>query len=239
ISLQSNELKQKIAQTKMDVAKLEQEFRVLLKTNEPFTLQAETILVDLPKTTVSSSHPFLEIQKNEISNANALLSFQKAAWAPNFKIGFNSMTFVGLPDANGTILGSSTRFSSFLVGFDLPLFFHTQLNEVKMAKSMVQIKEKMAQEQVLLFNESKTQAHLEMLQLHEQVETYTSSTLEQLKTQQSILETQLNTGSISLVEWTWLVKLSLDAQMNYFEVVKRYTKAVTEFEFLNTEESEK
>ncbi|NCQ11083.1 MAG: CusA/CzcA family heavy metal efflux RND transporter, partial [Bacteroidetes bacterium] len=239
ISLQSNELKQKIAQTKMDVAKLEQEFKVLLKTNETFALQAETILIDLPQTTVSSSHPFLEIQKNEISNANALLSFKKAAWAPNFKIGFNSMTFVGMPDANGTILGSSTRFSSFLVGFDLPLFFHTQLNEVKMAKSMVQIKEKMAQEQVLLFNESKTQAHLEMLQLHEQVETYTSSTLEQLKTQQSILETQLNTGSISLVEWTWLVKLSLDAQMNYFEVVKRYTKAVTEFEFLNTEESEK
>lgn len=235
ISLQRNQLSQLLAQAKLDISKLNRELRILLNSEIEIEPESTDLILPIPLLNKANIHPFLEIQQAEIEKAIAVQSLEKAKWAPNLKIGFNSMTFVGSPDANGTPLTSSNRFSSVMIGLDFPLFFHTRSNEVKMANSMVRIKEKQAAEEQKRFNESVQQTKLEMIELYNQVQLYTKSTLDDQKKQALILEAQLESGHISLVEWTWMIRLSIDAQMSYFDLLQRYTTALTDYEFVSNQ----
>ena len=126
--VQRNEVKNRVQQNEFDIAVLRSELQTLLDLE---------ILPDIAKNDLSEmalsqsldstlivANPALSHSRQQISVAAAEKKVQGSKSAPDLMVGYFNQTLIGTVNPeNGSVAGSGKRFSGFLVGISIPLWF--------------------------------------------------------------------------------------------------------------------
>ncbi|MDR6784473.1 cobalt-zinc-cadmium resistance protein CzcA [Pedobacter africanus] len=214
---------------KQEEEQLQQELMLLLNTNERRRPVAGSFKIARPSgdSVMLSAHPALKWQQQQEKAADATLRLEKSKLLPDITIGYNNMSL-----RDGINYDRTSRFQSFQLGLEIPVFMGAQRAKIKSAKSL----------QAIAKNESDYKAkqlYTEFSGTLSRVEQYNAVVQEfekgALKNAEDITRTlskQLQNGEINYLEWTVLNQQSLTVQLDYFEAVKKLNQSIIHLDYL-------
>ena len=141
--------------------------------------------------------------------------------------GYNSMTIIGLQNIDGkeTYFNSDKRFSSFMVGLGIPLFFGSQSSRIGASK-LQYVKAQID------FNMTQQKLKTDVMVMQEQVKKYQSSFdyynsqgLNHSKTIAKTANLQFNNGDIDYLQFTMLLNQSIGIQSEYLNALQNLNQS--------------
>jgi heavy metal efflux system protein len=229
IQIQLSYLRQEI-----ELAKLK--FQLMLNSKENYEPLANTIKMDLPSVTDSSSllsHPSLKIFQQQKILAYSARRLEQSRLLPDINVGLYSMTMKGT-GADNVFYTGSTRFNSAQIGIGIPLFFGSQRAKISAAKT----NELIAENEFALHQKSlelELKAYATMYKNHLQtVQSYEESSLPASILLQEAANKRFESGSINYLDWVMLTNQSVSVQNNYLESVKQLNESIISIIYLTS-----
>jgi cobalt-zinc-cadmium resistance protein CzcA len=174
-----------------------------------------------------SQHPLL-ISEFHYLNANKYRwKTERNKLLPDLMFGYNSMTIIGLQNIDGkeTYFNSDKRFSSFMVGLGIPLFFGSQSSRIGASK-LQYVKAQID------FNMTQQKLKTDVMVMQEQVKKYQSSFdyynsqgLNHSKTIANTANLQFNNGDIDYLQFTMLLNQSIGIQSEYLNALQNLNQS--------------
>jgi cobalt-zinc-cadmium resistance protein CzcA len=210
------------------------QFQLLLNDERFFEPNAKSIVLEFSNvidTTAIAANPNLKIlaQSRKVSKANT--EMEKAKLLPNFTIGYNNNSFIGI-GPNNVLYNQAARFNSAQIGLGIPLFGGSQkakINASRIAENFAenefQNQKKVIQNQYksLLFQ---YQNNLEKLLYFEKLALPNSKIIEETANKQFF------NGDINYLDWTLLINQSIAIKNNFIETVIAHNQTIIELNYL-------
>jgi len=205
----------------------------IMCTYEDFIIETKSEYEPLLLTTLDISetenNPSIKLLYQEAKIAEQNKKLEKANNLPDFTLGYNNVSSVGMHTKNGTerFYDRSQRFSSIDIGISIPLNFgvtKAKIRSLDYEKQSLELNAKWQQKQL------KT----EFANALKQYEYYISQ-LKYFKEQAlpnadeiiNSAELEYKTGEISLVEYFFALQTAVDIQLNYLKNIQQINEIVT------------
>ena len=177
------------------------------------------------------NHPAVLVTEQELLLAKSLTQVEKTALLPEIMFGYRNVSIRGT-GADNQVYGSGDRFSSFQVGFGLPLFTKGIRSSIQSAKIMEDIKTHeynakkgelltKIQQQYVLYNETL-----------QQVRSYEQKALPNAKTIRSVSDTQFSNGQINYLEYVMLTQQAIQIESEYLELKRNLNLIIIDLYYL-------
>ncbi len=183
-------------------------------------------------TAASSEHPALRIYKMQEQLAKSSVRHEKAAFMPEFSLGYTNQSFRGVGPDNIDYY-YNTRFHSVQFTMGLPLFtkaVRSKISAAKLQSDMAAV-ERELQETVLQnrkqFLEEQALRYARLLDFFE------NSRLPSAQRLQEAAGKQLQSGEINFMEWVLLLGQSVQVQTDYLDVLELYNSTLIELHYIN------
>jgi cobalt-zinc-cadmium resistance protein CzcA len=190
-------------------------------SNEIYKLQSNSDTSNL------SQHPLLLAELHYLNANKYKLKTERNKLLPDLMLGYNNMTIIGLQNIDGkeTYFNSDKRFSSFMVGLGIPLFFGSQSSRIGASK-LQYVK---AQND---FSMTQQKFKIDILVMQEQVKKYQSSfdyyNSQGLNHSRIIVNTanlQFNNGDIDYLQFAMLLNQSIGIQSEYLNALQNLNQS--------------
>lgn len=218
----------------IQIKNLQRELMVMLQMDSLPELKA-LFLYPTRKTMDFSArfnHPQLELLKNQTAMVKAERNLSLSYWYPNVRFGVYSMTFIGSLDQNGNLLTSNDRFTSFLAGVQIPLFFNSTSNEVKRANRALKAQELKEKEQKFQFSKEQERVQENYYLLLSRVKQLESQLKPEIDQSRKSLLSQLQAGQFSVSESMALAQQITDSYQLYYQTLLQFSKTSAELAYL-------
>lgn len=222
----------KAIQDEIEVAKLQ--FQLLLNTTVKFEPQAESPRLQaqgIIDTAGVNGHPLLSVLKQQKVAASANTQLEKSKLLPDLTIGYSNMSMKGM-GADNVLYGSSSRFSTAIVGVGIPLFSSSQKAKINASKAYERISENNYQQQSQVL-ETQYRSLLVQYQTNLQAVNYYEKTA--LPNAGLIIQTankQFANGDINYLEWVMLTNQSTTIQSSYLDALKALNESIIAINYL-------
>jgi cobalt-zinc-cadmium resistance protein CzcA len=178
-----------------------------------------------------NNHPAVLVTEQELLLAKSMTQVEKTDLLPEIMFGYRNVSIRGT-GADNQVYGSSDRFSSFQVGFGLPLFTKGIRSSIQSAKIMEDIKTHeynakkgelltKIQQQYVLYNETL-----------QQVRSYEQKALPNAKTIRSVSDTQFSNGQINYLEYVMLTQQAIQIESEYLELQRNLNLIIIDLHYL-------
>jgi len=184
-------------------------------------------LISNADTSNLNQHPLLLSELHYLNANKYRWKTERNKLLPDLMLGYNSMTIIGMQNIDGkeTYFNSDKRFSSFMVGLGIPLFFGSQSSRIGASK-LQYVK---AQND---FNMTQHKLKTDVLVMQEQVKKYqisfdyyNSQGLNHAKTIANTANLQFNNGDIDYLQYTMLLNQSIGIQSEYLNALQNLNQS--------------
>ncbi|WP_161890592.1 CusA/CzcA family heavy metal efflux RND transporter [Pontibacter russatus] len=234
---QRGQVSLQLKQLQQEIARLQQQFQLLLSTDTVYVPAARPLKMTPPATGDTATvdeHPYLELlqQQQEVSRAKTRV--EQSRLLPDLQVGYNNQSIRGLQNVNGVEKNftGSDRFSAVQFGVGVPLFFGAQKSRIQAAR----IREQTARNSYSageLTLQTQLRKALEQFQLATESLDYFEQTA--LPTAMSIIQTadeQFRGGEIDYLEWVLLTNQAITLQTGYLDAIRSYNQSILEINAL-------
>lgn len=230
---QRMQLAAQLRQLEADQNSLQVRFSSLLNNGILYTPQhenAKAAMVEWPEVAMVVRHPLLQAKRQQQEVALREIDVQKTKLLPQLSLGYVNQSIRGTQTVNGQdkFYGAGSRFSSVMVGVNLPLF--ASATKARIAAGRYQFEALQAD-----YNETLRQQQTALQQLvlqynnyGEQLRYYEQSALKQATVLRENGTLQFTNGAISAVEWMLLINQSIQLQAAYFNLLNDWNATVIE-----------
>lgn len=216
-----------------EIAQLQ--FQLLLNTTFPLVplpMDYRTEGTTLLDTSQWTRHPYLLQVRQQQAIARATIKMEQARKLPDFSIGVNNTSMIGM-GADDRLYTSSNRFTSVQAGVAMPLLGRSQRAKVKAAQLYSDVADNNyeAAERALA-----NQYEIALVQYQRQLQTVLyleKNTLKNAATIKTVANQQLYNGNINYLEWVMLINQSFLAQNEYIESVNNLNEATIQLHYFN------
>lgn len=158
------------------------------------------------------------------------IDVQRSKLLPQLSLGYVNQSIKGLQNIDGIekFYSSGNRFSSVVVGVNVPLFNRASKSRVAASKynyhaNQAEYKEAVRQQEAY-FN----QLLLQYKKNEQQINYYEQYALKQAQTLREHSILQLNSGAIGYIEWMMLVQQSIQLEADYFNTLNDWNNTIIE-----------
>lgn len=227
------QVRNQLALLEADYLSLQVQFGALLHTStlyQPVKTGMQFMLPKDPDASMAASFPSLRIKAQEKEAANREIAYWKTKGLPQFSIGYTNQSFAGIQNINGvdkTYTGSD-RFSSAMLGLNIPLF--NRANKARIAAGRSTVSALQSEYEALL---KQQETHLQTLLLKKQkneqlLKYYTSSALPQAKLIADNANQQFASGAISYLDWIILTNQAIGIRAEFINAVSEWNATMIE-----------
>lgn len=216
-----------------DMLALHVNFNSLLNNGVHYTPQkdkAKAGLNNLPDALVVSELPVIKTKMQQQQIALRDIDVQRSKLLPQLSLGYVNQSIKGLQNIDGIekFYSSGNRFSSVVVGVNVPLFNRASKSRVAASKynyhaNQAEYKEAVRQQEAY-FN----QLLLQYKKNEQQINYYEQYALKQAQTLREHSILQLNSGAIGYIEWMMLVQQSIQLEADYFNTLNDWNNTIIE-----------
>lgn len=204
----------------------------------------ETLSIPIPitkrtaKVPSTDKHPLLSLYSTQQQAASSLTSAEKARLLPDFRIGYTNQTFVGWQTVNSTdqYFNTSNRFSSFMVGIGVPLYFGAQSAKIATAEVQESIIALQYETSAKLIESERNKSKVMVSTIERSILEMESTVLPSARAILNDVDNSLRNGNISIIEWVYLQQSAWDNERRYIQLIADYNAALIESEFWNQPE---
>lgn len=216
-----------------DMSTLYVQFNSLLNNGVDYTptkTGAKARLNHLPDASVLLQLPSIKMKMQQQQIALRDIDVQRSGLLPQVSLGYVNQSIKGLQNINGVekFYSSGNRFSSVLVGVNVPLFNKALKSRVAASKynydaGQAEYDEMLRRQKAIL-----DQLILQYQKNEQQINYYEQHALKQARLLREHGTLQFNSGAISYIEWLMLVQQSIQLEADYFNVLTDWNQTVIE-----------
>lgn len=206
----------------------------LMQTDQDFTIQTDSVYQPiLLSATLDSSaiaaHPRIQLLYQQAKVAEQQKKVEKANRLPDFTIGYNNVSLIGMHTKNGVekFYGRDQRFSFIDVGIAIPLTFGARNARIRALDYQKQALQKSAQgEQEQL----KTAWHNALNDYEQSLAQFNYFKTQALPNAEEIIKAArlgYSAGEISYVEYLFALQTTTDIQLNYLKSIQQINATIT------------
>jgi cobalt-zinc-cadmium resistance protein CzcA len=219
-----NEYQLLLKQVRIQIENLNKKFQLTLNTNEPVTTKESIEALSYSTAVDTSSNLFLQLSKQNVSIESQRVNLLKSDLRPSLNVGYSAQNYY-----------SGGWLHAAQAGVSFPLFNSQTKRRIEAQKMQVDIANFEYQGKVLAINQDLIQAESTIILYDEGVKFYK----EQLQTINPeivrIAELNYQAGEISYLELLNTLQLSATNNINYWEQIAAYNKAVADYQFLTNQ----
>ncbi len=223
-----------------DIEMSRKQFNLLLQDSVEYMPLMDSLKLNADYTVVADSAgtlPQVQLLAHQAEAARYNWKTERSKLAPDFFIGYNNQSLVGLQFINGqeTYVGAGRRFNYVSAGISVPLFAGAQASRAKAARAEWQASQ-------VRTNNAKLQLQTQLQNARQQVQKYNNSLnyyeKQGLKSADLIISTankQFSGGDIDYLQWVLLVDQAVNIRSEYLNMLQQYNQAVIELQKLNNQ----
>lgn len=216
-----------------DLSALHAKFNFLLNNGNDYTPVkngAKAMAGNLPDVSLISELPLIKEKMQQQQIALREIDVQKSKSLPQLSLGYVNQSIKGLHNINGVekFYSSGKRFSSIVVGINVPLFNKAVKARVAAGKYDYNAKQAEYSEVVRQQKTFLTQLLLQYKKNEQQISYYEQHALKQARMLREHSTLQLNSGAISYIEWMMLVQQSIQLEADYFNALNDWNSTIIE-----------
>lgn len=229
------QLRNQMLLLQQEYERLQQELQLLLNSTVPVVPVPGAVVYPFQLTTAdAAAHPLLQWREQQLALAKQQVQLEKSKLSPAFSIGYNNISLIGFQKigANDVYFGGSRRFSSALLGMNIPLFSKPVQTKIKAAGIHVQQQQVLrdAMQQQLFLR--RKQAVNEYQKLQQVVANYNGLLTGSNEQMIQAANLQLQKGEINFLEWTLLINNLYQLRLQYLDAVRMLNSAAFVIESL-------
>jgi cobalt-zinc-cadmium resistance protein CzcA len=219
------ELEAMLQQVGSDITIQQQALMQLLNTNEKMLPQLQPLeKLPMPIQEADSTHPALELQKQNFNIANAATSVTKNENKPDFSGRFFSQRLYGLKDP----------YTGFSVTASFPLFgMGAYRNKIRTAQAEAAVQQKQYEYNRQVFNTRQLQVLQEVEKNNSLLSFYETTGLQQAAEIIKAATLAYRAGEISFAELSQFLTQAIDIQRNYLENLNAYNQSVIQYYYFS------
>ena len=231
---QRGNIKMQLLQLRQDKEMAQLQFQLLLNDNQTFEPNYNQVRLSFEQnidSTTLAENPFLKVlaQNKIVSQANTKL--EKARLLPNFTIGYNNNSFIGI-GADDLLYNKSNRFHSAQVGLGIPLFGGSQKAKINASKTAENIAENDFEIQNKAIQNQYKSLLIQYQNNIEKLKYYEQSAMPNAKIIEDTANKQFYNGDINYLDWTILINQSIAIKTSYIETISAYNQNIIELNYL-------
>jgi len=235
---QRGAVKMQLIQLREEKELVQNQFQLLLNSDEEFVPKSETLKLVLDKTidsTLIAQHPFLTLLEQQKKVSAASTKLEKSKLLPNLILGYNNTSIAGI-GADNILHDKTNRFQSAQFGLGIPLFGGSQkakINASKIGETLAQ-NELEKEKQVLqkqfkaIFNQYNSSI--------EKLEYYEKRALPNAEIIIKTANLQFLNGEINYLDWVMLVNQSITIKSNYIDTILSHNESVVQLNYLTSKQ---
>ena len=215
-------------QLQQDLAILQEQFRLLLGTDDGYVPAADSYRMALTVLSDSSSlatHITIQSIQQQQQIAAAGIRLEKSRLLPDFSIGYSNASIKGT-GADNKVYGAGNRFSAVQLGIGIPVFARAQKEKINSAKFARQIAENNYAMGLKTLQTDYQSALAEYNKYLQAVQYFETSGLKNAALISATANQQLANGSINYLEWVQVINQAVTVKSDYIESVKHLNDAV-------------
>ena len=234
---QRNEVTMQLQQNQAEIFRLQSQLKTLTQGQElPDIASSELapIRFDYEMDTTSyKENPSIALATQQVEVAHREKKFLGAKAAPDLHIGFFTQTLTGAPNLEtGQLASSSERFTGFIVGLSIPLWYAPHDGRVRSAEL-----NKRASESNLNYYQQSLQNQLQqagqMFQAHKNnLQYYLSSSLPNADLILKQAQIAFQQGEIGYPEYLLGIRNAIAIKENYLKTLNEYNQSVIYIQYL-------
>jgi cobalt-zinc-cadmium resistance protein CzcA len=214
-----------------EIGALQSRLQVLMATSSPYLPvdQAPPVWQDIftPDSAIALQNPEVQQVQQQVSIYDWRTKVNRSKGLPELSVGYNNQTFAG-PDINNqsVILNRSNRYSSYMLGVNIPLF----TRQYKAATKYAILQKKSAE---FAFTEKKSewtaqwqQGYQRYNQQLQALSYYESSALKQADELVRTATLSFNSGGISYLEWANLYNQSVQLRTDRLDALLQLDQTI-------------
>jgi cobalt-zinc-cadmium resistance protein CzcA len=212
---------------------VEEQFGKLLQSDVRYIPVAEKTkirTVKEPDLSAIPNLPVIKLKEQQQQIAAKEIEVVKSKSLPQLNIGYTNQSIIGIQNINGTDKNytAANRFSSALVGVNIPLFNKANKARLAAGKTTVAVT-KAEYESSVLQQQSVLQTLLLRKQKNEsQLRYYENTGLPQAKIITDNANIQYANGAINYLEWIMLTNQSISIQAEYINAIGEWNNSIIE-----------
>lgn len=216
-----------------DMSALYVQFNSLLNNGvnySPIKNGAKTRLNRLPDASVVMQLPVIKMKMQQQHMALRDIDVQRSGLLPQLSLGYVNQSIKGVQNIDGVekFYSSGNRFSSVLVGVNVPLFNKSIKSRVAASKyyydeAQAEYNEALRRQKLIL-----DQLLLQYQKNEQQINYYEQHALKQAQMLREHGTLQFSSGAISYIEWLMLVQQSVQLEAGYFNALNDWNQTVIE-----------
>lgn len=228
---QRGQIALQLSQLEQDLAIVQLQFQALLNTTISYTpSEQQATLIHNDSLADLSLHPILQYYQQQQKVAQAATQAAKAAWLPEFTIGYALMGMKGT-GADNVTHNDALKFQSMQIGIGFPFFSGAQRAQLRATKTNEVIATNEAAAQSQLFATTYRSAWMQYQKCRQAVLYFEQTALQNATTIIQTANLQFVNGAINYLEWVLLMHQAIDIQSIYIEAMHQQNEAILE---LNT-----
>jgi cobalt-zinc-cadmium resistance protein CzcA len=216
INIQLKELNNEIENLLMDL-------QLLLNTNTLVEPISDNLKLEKPiiiDTLSIYNHHEIKILENQKKQAVLNTLFEKSKLLPDINIGYTNNSFQEISKRENSKFPKN-RFSSLLLGIDIPIFNFSQKSRINASK----LNEKIAENSIEIEKQKKKTYLKQLLNkwdfYQKEIDFFESLGLKNASTITKTATIQFNAGEINYIDYVFLLNQSLIEQSNYIEIIEK------------------
>lgn len=212
---------------------LELQLSSLMNCRQIFLPEAGEIkmaILELPDDSLVMQHPVVLWQRQKQKTAWADYKMSRSKWIPSFMLGYNNQSLTGYQNVNGSerYFNPGDRFSSFVIGLNIPLFFKAVNAGVKSSYINYLFFRKEYEDVVLEQHSAFRQLQVRYKQSMELLDYYEKSALGHASLLAVRASEQFAAGALSYIEWAALINQSVEIRSAYLNAVDEWNEIAVE-----------
>jgi heavy metal efflux system protein len=234
---QRSEVTIQLQQNQAEIFKLQSQLKTLMNAQDlPDISNSELTAISFnyaPDTTSYKENPSFAFVRQQAEVAHREKKFQAAKAAPDLQVGFFTQTLAGAPNLEtGTLASGSERFTGFIVGLSIPLWYAPHNARVRSAEF-----NKRASESSLDYYQqslrNQVQQASQMFHAHKSnLEYYLSSSLPNADLILRQAQIAFQQGEIGYPEYLLGIRNAIAIKENYLKTLNDYNQSVIYIQYL-------
>jgi cobalt-zinc-cadmium resistance protein CzcA len=235
---QRGAIKMQLLQLREEKELVQNQFQVLLNSDEKLVPNEVTLKLVLDKTidsTLVTQHPYLSLLEQHKKASAASTQLEKSKLLPNLILGYNNTSITGT-GADNVFYDKSNRFQSAQFGIGIPLLGGAQKAKIAASK----IGETMSQneferEKQVLQNQFKTSLNQYNMSI-EKLNYYEKTALPNAEIIIKTANLQFLNGEINYLDWVMLINQSIAIKSNYIDTILAHNESVVQLNYLTSKQ---
>lgn len=233
---QRNEVRNSLALTRSDILIYEQMLTTLTASNEFVSIIDgdihKPLNITFGDTTYVNSNPQLQYLQQQVSIAESERKVTSAKVLPDIVLGYFNQTLIGTLNAANEKATIGNRFSGFMVGVSIPLWFAPHAARVKAARLNEEKSQRTFEYNQSLVAGQWQRAVQEYIKNKSSLDYYESSALANAALLLRHSDTAFRSGEIAYTEYWLAIRNAMQIRENYLNSVENLNQSIINLEFL-------